>query len=162
MMTQLLTIFDGFFNTSIKEKKSESSATKIFLTSTHTNSGRTLMIEEEAYTLWAYLLRPDKGGVDFDGFICSVVDPLGENINPQEITKGKRDAPLPAIFANRYSYIKNIKKKDIKIHWQEDNVTVLIKKKRYLIMDLNTRVSYSKGLAKDCDYGKQLKDYSRI
>ncbi|WP_103070339.1 hypothetical protein [Aquimarina sediminis] len=157
-MIQLLTIFEGLFSVNEKEKKSENHVTQIFLTSTHTNSGRTLMIEEESHSVWAYLLRPDKEGIDFDGFICAVVDPLSSEIDPKEITKGKKDAPLPAMFANRYSYIKNLKKKDIKIHWENERVTVFIKKKVYLIMDLNTKVSYSRGLSKNCVYGKKLEE----
>ncbi|WP_024768775.1 hypothetical protein [Aquimarina macrocephali] len=157
MKIELLSIFDGLFSVNTKEKKPEKSTAKIFITDTHTNSGRTLMIEEETYAVWAYLLSTDKEDIDFDGFLCAVIDPKFSGVNSHKNILERRDAPLPALYANRYSYVKNLKKKDIKIHWQEEHVTIFIKKKVYLIMDLNTKTSYSKGLADDCDYGKQLK-----
>ncbi|WP_074408103.1 MULTISPECIES: hypothetical protein [Aquimarina] len=157
MKIELLSIFDGLFSVNTKEKKQETSASKIFMTDTHTNSGRTLMIEEEDYAVWAYLLSTDKEDIDFDGFLCAVIDPRFSDVKSYKNIRERRDAPLPALYANRYSYVKNLKKKDIKIHWQEEYVTIFIKKKVYLVMDLNARTSYSKGLANDCDYGKQLK-----
>ncbi len=157
-MTQLLTLFDVLFSLNIKEKKKKSRTTKIFMTSTHKSSGRTLVLEEEAYTLWAYLLSPDKENVDFEGLVCAVVDPLALPIDLKEISKIKKEIPLPTAYASKYSYVKNLKKKNIKIQWQKESITILIKKKTYLIMDMNTKTSYSKALSKDCDYGKQLKD----
>lgn len=155
MMTQLLSIFSILFPKN-KQEKLINDNRRFFLTSTHTTSGRILMIEEEAYAVWAYLLHPDKESIDFDGFLCAVVNPLSSDIQPYEITKGRRDAPLPATFANKYSYIKNLKKKDIKIRWEKEYATILIKKKTYLVMDINARTSYSKALVKDCTYGKHL------
>lgn len=158
MKTQLVTIFDMLFGMNLKEKNVENdSASKIFLTDTDISSGRTLMIEEETYAVWAYLLCEDKENIDFDGFLCAVTDPFTSNITPQEITHKKKDAPLPLIFANEYSYVENLKKKDIKVHWEKEYVAVFIKKDLYLVMDTKTRCSYSKGLIKDCDYGMQLK-----
>jgi hypothetical protein len=157
MKIELLSIFDGLFSVNTKEKKQETSTAKIFMTYTHTNSGRTLMIEEEDYAVWAYLLSIDKEEIDFEGFICAVINPRFSDVKSYKNTRERRDAPLPAIYANRYSYVKNLKKKDIKIHWQEEYVTIFIKKRVYLIMDLNSKTSYSRGLADDCDYGKRLK-----
>lgn len=158
MKTQLVTIFDMFFGAKCKKEIVEDSTSKIFLTHTDTSSGRTLMIEEEAHTVWAYILCEDKENIDFDGFLCAVTDPFSSNITPQEITHGKKDAPLPSVFANKYSYVENLKKKDIKIQWEKEHVNVFVKKNLYLIMDINTRSSYSRGLLKDCDYGMRLRN----
>ncbi|TSE06083.1 hypothetical protein [Aquimarina algiphila] len=155
MMAQLLSIFNVLFSKNQQENLVHDDS-RIFLTSTHTTSGRILMIEEEAYAVWAYLLNPDKESIDFDGFLCAVVDPLSSDIHPYEITKGRRDAPLPATFANKYSYIKNLKKKDIRVHWEKECAIISIKKKKYLVMDINAKTSYSKALVKDCTYGKHL------
>ncbi len=154
-MTQLLSIFGILFSKNDQEKVVYYD-NRIFLTSTHETSGRILMIEEEAYSVWAYLLHPDKESIDFDGFLCAVVDPLSFHTRPDDIIKERRNIPLPATFANRYSYIKNLKKKDIKVHWEKECATISIKKKKYLVMDINAKTSYSKALAKDCAYGKHL------
>ncbi|WP_103864340.1 hypothetical protein [Aquimarina sp. I32.4] len=156
MKSQLLSLLNRFVNTDTE--KSTSRVTKIFLTDTHASSGRTLMIEEEAYAVWAYLLSPDKEEVDFDGFLCSVVDPKSSKTKGILYdAKGIKDKPLPSFYANQYCYVKNLKKKNIKVLWGQKTVTILIKEKVYLVMDLMTKTSYSKGLIRDCEYGKQLK-----
>ena len=126
----------------------------IFITSTDNATGRTIMIEENEYNVWVYLLRSDKGGIDFKGFLCTVINPKKNDASIQE--KPVADTLLPSSIVNSFGYIKNIRKKHISIHWQPDYVSVLVKNKVYLIMDIVSKVSYSKGLAEDCEYGKCL------
>ncbi len=156
MKTLLLSIFDGLFATTNPKEATTRSTNRIFITSTNARSGRTLMIEEETHAVWVYLLRSDQEGIDFEGFLCSVSDPLAADINPKDINKSRREAPLPPAFANKYSYVKRLRKRDIAVHWHKEYVTILIKRKVYLVMDLQTKTSYSKGLAKDGSYGKKL------
>ncbi|GGX10732.1 hypothetical protein [Aquimarina muelleri] len=157
MKTQLVTMFDMFFGAKSKNKIVEDSTSKLFLTHTDTFSGRTLVIEEEAYTVWAYLLCENKENIDFDGFLCAVTNPFtANNITLQKITPTKKDIPFPSVFANEYSYVENLKKKDIKINWRKDHINIFIKTSLYLIMNIKEKCSYSKALTKDCDYGMQL------
>lgn len=155
MKTLLLSMFDGLFMQEVSVN-SERNTDTIFLKDTDPVSGRTLMIEEDAHNIWAYMLSPDKAEIDFEGFLCTVVDPHKSDINYQEISKA--DGPISANLTNSYTYIKNIKKKHITIHWKKKHVVILIKNKVHLVMDMNTKTSYSKGLSEDCTYGKVLQD----
>ncbi|KAA1247877.1 hypothetical protein [Aquimarina sp. RZ0] len=152
----LLSLFAGVFSIDTSKIKSETTIEKIFITSTDSESGRTLMIEEDEYSIWAYVLKPNMEGIDFDGFLCSIIDPKSMEIDPKEATKNGNATPLTATYANKHSYIKSLSAKDIKIYWKKDRIEIKLKKEIYLIMDLKTKTSYSKALAKDCYYGNKL------
>ncbi|WP_299211054.1 hypothetical protein [uncultured Aquimarina sp.] len=152
----LLSIFTSVFAIGAPKTRSESSVDGIFITSTDPISGRTLMIEEDEYSVWVYVLNPDKQGIDFDGFLCSVVDPESITISPKEATKNGNAPPLTTNFANKYSYIKNLRSKDIKVYWKQNRIEIKLKKETYLIMDLDSKTSYSKALSTDCYYGNKL------
>ncbi len=152
----LLSIFTSVFAIGTPKTRSEGTVDGIFITSTDPISGRTLMIEEDEYSVWVYVLNSDKQGIDFDGFLCSVVDPESITISPQEATKNGNAPPLTTSFSNKYSYIKNLKSKDIKIHWKQNRIEIKLKKEIYLIMDLESKTSYSKALSQDCYYGNTL------
>ncbi|MDH7446978.1 hypothetical protein [Aquimarina sp. 2201CG14-23] len=152
----LLSLFTSVFAMDTSKIKSEVSTDAIFITSTDPISGRTLMIEEDEYSVWVYLLNPDMQGIDFDGFLCSVVDPESITISPKEATKNGNSPPLTAAFSNKYSYIKDLKPKDIKVSWKQNRIEIKLKKEMYLIMDLKSKTSYSKALSEDCYYGNTL------
>ncbi|MGY3795099.1 hypothetical protein [uncultured Aquimarina sp.] len=152
----LLSLFTSVFAIGEPKTKLVANVEGIFITSTDPISGRTLMIEEDEYSVWVYLLNKDKQGIDFDGFLCSVVDPESITISPQEATKNGNAPPLTTNYANKYSYIKNLKSKDIKIYWKQNRVEIKLKKEIYLIMDLQDKISYSKALSQDCYYGNSL------
>ncbi len=138
------------------KEKSLKRSDKIFLTSSDAISGRTLMIEEDAFNVWVYMLRLDKKGIDFNGFLCTVINPKLSTIKVNENTN--KDKALPKKYINSCGYIKNLKKKDISIHWHKDYASILIKNKVYLVMDITSRMGYSRGLSGSCEYGKPLED----
>lgn len=147
---------DIFFLDSNKTKSIKTPNDKIFMTSTDSISGRTLMIEEDDYSVWVYILKPNMEGVDFDGFLCAIVDPQFLKIDPREATKNGNATPLTSNYSNQYSYIRDISSKDINVYWKQDSIEIKLKKETYLIMDLKTKVSYSKALSRDCYYGNTL------
>ncbi|WP_108803583.1 hypothetical protein [Aquimarina sp. Aq107] len=152
----LLSIFTSVFAIGTLKTRTENNTDGIFITSTDPISGRTLMIEEDEYSIWVYVLNPDKQGIDFDGFLCSVVDPESITLSPKEATKNGNAPPLTIDYANKYSYIKNLKSNDIKVYWKYNRIEIKLKKETYLIMDLENKTSYSKALSKDCYYGNTL------
>lgn len=153
MKTLVLSIINGFFTKETNEN-SRLNTERIFLKDTDPNTGRALIIEEDEYNVWVYLLSIDKKEIDFDGFLCTVASPLEFGT----IDKGvhKKEAPLPVKYSNKYSCVKNLRKEHITIDWQNNKINVWIKDKMYLIMNMDTKTSYSKGLAFDCIYGKNL------
>ncbi|GAA4279067.1 hypothetical protein [Aquimarina mytili] len=155
MKTLFLSVFDGLFSSHTKEN-SKKTENNLFLTSTNPTTGRTLIIEEYTYSVWAYMLRSDKEAIDFEGYLCTVVDPKSIDFSTDKTSKNKKEVPLPPTLVSRYSYIRNLKKEDVHINWKEEQAIIHIRNKPYLIMDVITKTSYSKGLAYDCEYGKVL------
>ncbi len=151
----LLSIFTSIFAMGTPKTRSERTD-GIFITSTDPVSGRTLMIEEDEYSVWVYVLNSDKQGIDFDGFLCSVVNPESITLTPKEATKNGNAPPITTAFSNKYSYVKNLKSKDIKVYWKQNRIEIKLKKELYLVMNLETQTSYSKALSKDCYYGNAL------
>ncbi len=157
MRTLFLSMLDGLFTKENKEN-SECRSNKIFFTETDPKSNRTLIIEEDEYAVWTHMLSDNKEEVDFEGFLCTVVNPDTFYVDSEKVIK--KDKPLPIAFANPYSFVKNLRKKDISVQWQKNCATILIKDKVYLIMDMNTRTAYSKALSTDCEFGKRLDSHT--
>ncbi len=153
MKTLILSIINGFFAREENEPQ-KLNTNSIFLKDTDSNTKRILIIEEDEYNIWVYVLSIDKKEIDFEGFLCTVVSPIKSDIANRDIHK--KEAPMPIKYTNKYSWVKNLKKEHIKVDWQDNIVNVWIKDKLYLIMNTDTKTSYSKGLSSDCRYGKKM------
>ncbi|MBQ0735937.1 hypothetical protein [Aquimarina celericrescens] len=153
MKTLILSIINGLFTKEVREPK-KLHGNSVFITATEPIIGRTIIIEQDSYSIWVYLLTPNKLEIDFDGFLCSVVTPVKPNGTLKDFTI--KEQPLPIEFSNKYSFIKNLNKEDIKIDWQENQVILSIKEEVFLIMNMETKTSYSKSLSCNCPYGKSL------
>ncbi|MCK7591175.1 hypothetical protein M0G43_11365 [Subsaxibacter sp. CAU 1640] len=129
---------------------------KIFIQSSSPINGQILIIEEDDYSVWCYILDKNKSEIEFSGFLCSVGDPTKTNLDLNKIKDSGLPPPLIAKYANEYSYSKNLKESDISIKWFETKVEIFIKGEKYLLMDLEDKISYSKGLSMDGPYGKML------
>jgi len=154
MKTCFLSVFMGLFIEDAK-KEHENITDQIFLTSTEPTTQRTLIVEGNAYSVWVYVLSIDKESVDFEGYLCSLIDPKLSLDLPFEKKNGSK-VSLPASLANSYSYVKDLNRKDIKVVWNKELVSIYIKNTPYLVMNLSTKMCYSKALSKDCSYGNAL------
>ncbi len=152
MKALFLSMFDGFFKTEIN---------KIFLTSTDVFSDRMLIVEEDKYSVWAYFLEPNQEDNGFDGFLCATENSELSRIREKGIMVNGSSPSLMTPFLSEHSHIKNLKKRDIKIHWEKERVLIFIKNTVYLIMDINRKKSYSKSLNINCKYGNKLDNYSQ-
>ena len=130
---------------------------KIFIESTSSFDKKTLIVEEDKYSIWCYILNENKIGIDFDGFLCSVTKPVKNKSDITKIINSGNPPPLLEKYANEFSHVKKIKPEDIKIEWKESSVEVFIKNELYLKMDLNNRISYSKSIKIKGPYGIPLK-----
>ncbi|GAA4274478.1 hypothetical protein U6A24_16010 [Aquimarina gracilis] len=153
MRTLILSIINGFFTKEDNDPE-RIKANSIFLKFTDPNTKRTLIIEEDKFNVWVYSLSADKSEIDFEGFLCTVVSPVKSNKVNGNISK--KEEPLPLMYTNKYSWIKNLKKEHIQVDWKNNIIEVLIRGQVYLIMDTNRKTSYSKALSTDCSYGKKL------
>ncbi len=160
MKALLLSIFDGLFTKETNNHAKNDSIDKIFITETDPDSNKTLIIEEDKNSVWAYLLSSDKERIDFVGFLCSVVSPKLPNFELQESIINGETSLATANLANQYTYVKDLKRKNISIHWKESDVTVCIKNEVYLLMDFESKTGFSKGLSTDSQFGKKLENYT--
>lgn len=154
MKAFFLSVFNGFFIRGTK-KDYEDVDDYIFLTSTDPDTQRTLIIEGNSHAVWAYMLSVDKESIDFKGFLCNLVD---RHLLPNRPSKNKDiiETFLPAYLLNQYSCVKGLKRKDIKIIWGEEQVDIHIKNILYMVMNLRTKMCYSKAISKDSSYGSAL------
>jgi len=84
----------------------------IYITSFYENIGRTLILESNTHSLWAYLLAPDSNKIELDGFVCSLIEP------PEFIeTPTDKTLPPPLIrqYSNNSSFVENLRADQIKI-----------------------------------------------
>ncbi|WP_232124628.1 hypothetical protein [Tenacibaculum finnmarkense] len=117
-------------------------------------------MQGDIHSVWAYVIdiTDNKDEIEFDGFICS----RGTLIqNKEEIGTYINDdqgyaPPLLIEYKNEFSIINDLIESDIKIDWKDNIVRVYMKGIEYLLMDLDTKKSYSKGISKSGPYGIPL------
>src|SRR5690606_12792820 len=115
----------------------------------------------DIHTVWAYVIdiTNNKDEIEFDGFICSrgtiiqTKDEIEAYINDDQGFA----PPLLAEYKNEYSIVNDLVESDIKIDWKHNIVRIFIKGIEYLLMDLDSKKSYSKGISKSGSYGIPLK-----
>jgi len=128
----------------------------IYIKEVNPNNDITLIIEEDIYSIWAYLLN-DTSEIIQDGFICST----GHLVNSQEEIKNAIDnglaPPLLKNFANEHSIQTNLNENDIEFEWQsKDEITVKIYGTKYLRMNIGTNESFCFAINRDGPYGKKM------
>jgi len=155
-MKTFLFCFINFFLVKKTNKESGHKENSIFIKSIDPYSKKSLIIEEGPYHVWAYLLTDDKQAIDFNGFLCTVVSPTNM-LNIRSCSKQMTtNSPLPLKTANRFSWIKKLKREHITVEWKNNFVVIRIKGRVYLVMDKDLKISHSKALAKDCEFGNSL------
>ena len=121
-----------------------------------------ILVQGDIHTVWAYVIdiTDNKDKIEFDGFICSrgtivqTKDKIELYINDNQGFA----PPLLAEYKNEHSVIKDLSETNIEIHWEKNIVQVFIKGIEYLKMDLESKMSYSKGISKSGAYGIPLKE----
>ncbi|RCS28225.1 hypothetical protein DUT90_01195 [Polaribacter sp. WD7] len=121
-----------------------------------------VLVQGDIHSVWAYVIdiTDNRDEIEFDGFICSR-GTLIDNSNEIEayINHDQGYAPpLLSEYKNEYSIINDLIENDIKIDWKDNIVRILIKGIEYLKMDLDTKMSYAKGISKSGAYGIPLKE----
>ncbi|MBX2827515.1 MAG: hypothetical protein KTR22_05100 [Flavobacteriaceae bacterium] len=120
-------------------------------------NGRTLMIEADANSVYAYVMKKRNEDIAFHGFLCSKTDPFNNHLDLQALQAAGGPPPLIEKFANEFSHVKNLQEKDIEVQWKDSQTAeVFIRGEKYLIMDLKRQLAYSKALKADGPYGKAM------
>jgi hypothetical protein len=117
-----------------------------------------VVVEGDEHSVWAYVLKHSQESIGFelDGFICS----LGPLIECSDDVKTSIDQclspPLLKEYANEFSLQPEIKNEHITIDWHGNEISIKVNGIVFLIMDIENRKSYSKGVSKNGPYGIPL------
>ncbi len=120
-------------------------------------AGRTLVVEGDGFSVWAYLLNDDDESIDFSGFLCAT----GTLVESSEevvhfLTEGNQP-PLLREFANEFSIVADLQAEDITVDaLAEDKLAVSIRGKQYLLLDLADKQAYSIAVSEDGPYAYKL------
>ena len=130
---------------------------KIFISQMIEELDKSIIIEEDENSIWAYLMNKDFKLIEFDGFLCSIQPPT-DSYDKKDIQK--KPPPLINEYANEFSYLPTIRGDQIRIETDIENqlVKIMISNDLYLRLDLEAKKSYSKGLSKDGPYGLTLNE----
>jgi hypothetical protein len=129
----------------------------IFIQEPNPFSNESLVIEEDANSIYAYRLNSEQTVLQ-DIFICST----GKIVETANEIKEAIDLgfapPLLRSFANEYSIQKYLTEDDISINWiSVEEVVVCIKRKPFARLNGRTKECFSIALNKDGPYGKAWK-----
>lgn len=106
---------------------------EIFISDFNENVNKTLVIEGDEHSVWAYVLNRIDGqnNIEFQGLLCSrgtlVED---ENKIGDYINQGFAP-PLLRNFSNEHSVIEELTMKNISIFWDQEKVGVLVDERTY-------------------------------
>lgn len=121
-----------------------------------------VLVQGDIHSVWAYVIdiTDNKDEIEFEGFVCSRGTLIADNSEIEKYINHDQSfaPPLLTEYKNEYSIINDLTESDIKIDWKDDIVKILIKGTEYLKMDLETKISYSKGISKSGPYGIPLEN----
>ena len=118
---------------------------------------RTLVIDGDGFSIWVYLLQEDDESIDFSGFLCSMGTVVDSDAEVERFLQEGNQPPLQKEFENEYSVVGEVVPEDISVEvLDSENLTVSVKGRQYLLLDLAERQSYSIAVAEDGPYGYKL------
>ena len=130
---------------------------RLFISSDSVNGKLSLVIEEDKFSIWAYIYDMKARRVSSSCFLFSKIKPL------LKLDYSKLDSesppPLTIEFANDLSVIKKVDENDFEIAWQINNDSALVYFKSQLIcyLEVGENRGYTKTLNKDGLYGNKWK-----
>ncbi len=131
---------------------------EIYLEILNKNQERSLIIEGDAYSVWAYLLlnREDGHEIEMEGFICSRGTVLESDDQVMDFIRNGLSTPLVKEYQSEFSVQKNISNEDFSVEWSDEVITIQLKEEVFLIMDLIRNIACSKSVSKKGIYGTPL------
>lgn len=131
--------------------------TDIYLSFHLAELDRTLVVEGDGFSVWAYLLNDDDESIDFSGFLCSTGTLVDTDEEVERFIKEGNQPPLLRVFANDLSVINDLSSEDISVDALDDeSLAVSIRGKQYLLMDMADKQAYSIAVAQDGPYAYML------
>jgi hypothetical protein len=122
-----------------------------------TELGRSIIIEGDGISVWAYLLKDDEETVDFGGFLCATAQPVEDAGEIDRYVQEGHQPPLHIDYANDYSVVEGLTADEIAVDaLSHGRITISIRKQVYLIIDLEERQAYSIAVSQDGPYGRVL------
>ncbi|WP_370979718.1 hypothetical protein [Agaribacterium sp. ZY112] len=112
----------------------------------------TVIVENDGFSVWAYLLNRDETGIEKDTFICSPISPDSvldrkyiEEGNPPKITEE---------YATESAKIDDISRKDIYVKTTgEGDFCILVKREAFAAIYKDEERGYSKAILKSGGFG---------
>lgn len=118
---------------------------------------KTMVIEGDGFSVWAYLLQEDEETIDFSCFLCATGSLVESSTDVERFLEEGNQPPLMQEFANEYSVVENLQAEDIGVEPQDAvTISVSIRGKEYLRIDTASKTSYSLAVAKDGPYGQVM------
>lgn len=118
---------------------------------------KTLVIEGDGFSVWAYLLQEDEETIDFSCFLCATGPLVEGSADVERFLEEGNQPPLMQDFANEYSVVENLHTEDISVEpLDAETISVSIRGKEYLRIDTANKSSYSIAVAKDGPYGLMM------
>ncbi len=118
---------------------------------------KTMVIEGDGFSVWAYLLQDDEQSIDFSCFLCATGTLAETDADVERFLEEGNQPPLMKEFANEWSVVEALQAEDIGVEALDDEtISISIRNKEYLLIDLAEKIGYSIAIAKDGPYGQLL------
>lgn len=137
----------------------ESEDEYILLESYNAELNKIVILDNDDYSIWAFVMDSETQEIEFDGYVASLDKPFESE---EEVEKLLEDGFAPAItteYASKDCQIENVLKKEFSAVWHDSGfVEIQIDGVTQVLMDLEEEISYSKAIEKDGPYGMKLDD----
>lgn len=126
----------------------------LFLTDYNEVSHRTIIVDEDERTGWAYLTKPYTQSIDMDCWLYNKINAPNDYkiMSPQELPP-----PVPQKFLKQgYNAVINMNVDKMSFKWlpNGEGVYILIDGEILALIDADSRSSFNVDLIADCAWGK--------
>lgn len=112
--------------------------------------------DDNAVWVFVYQVEGDSLDIIMDGFLCSRGEILENQLETIEYVQRGEAPPICREFASEECVVYGLAEDDIDVIWGDKKIDVQIFGETYLLLDLETRKSYSKAVKVEGVYGLPL------
>lgn len=129
---------------------------KIHVKFENPNGNEYVIIEEDDYSIWSYVMDTETDTIIFSGFICAIQPPVADTTDLIHFMEEGIAPPLLESYANEYSIVLDAHAEDFQVLWSEDAADIFMGPVFYARLNVKHKLHFVVSIAEDGIYGYSL------
>ena len=124
--------------------------------------GKIIVLDNDEYSIWAFVLDAQTQEIEIDVFVCSLSQPFEDEEEVEQMIENGYSPAITTFFASDSAVKPNALKSEFSVKWIEDGWLELFMDDQLVVMiDLDQEEAFTKAVCEDGPYGLVFRDELR-